>query len=313
MKCSVFLALLQLTVAIVCKGLDDPGADILIACARASAWAAAINFGFVALGILSPILQLVYQLFNFNIVHHSFHKIHFHRNVASCGCIFSLLHVILLAAFTIKNKDGCHQNAFCQPLPLISGGLIILGVAGAWLTGYLTRLKKFSFLSVLHFPLACIAFFGLFAHATKTVEPFGTNFVLVTFITCLIIYAIFFFFNPIQPMDINKTETTWYQEKTKFAFLVINCHNSGQIPPGSFFLIYSNNNSNLSHFHAHAFPVFSSKNQRITFLIRTRTSKHPTHITFTQQLCTKIYPNLFFSRLFFLFQFFLSVSFSFSC
>ena len=105
---------------------------------------------------------------------------------------------------------------------------------------YLSKFKGSSFASMLHFPFVGIGFIALFAHAFTSEFPFGTNFVLWSFVACLAIYSVFFFFNPIHPMDVNQYETVWLGEENKFSFLVVNYHNSNSIPPGSFFLIYAN-------------------------------------------------------------------------
>ena len=85
MKWSIVICLLQLNVLLVGAALFSSDAPPLITCARAAAWAAAINFGYASLGLLSPIFRLIYQLCNFNIMHYSLRAIHFHRNAATSG------------------------------------------------------------------------------------------------------------------------------------------------------------------------------------------------------------------------------------
>jgi len=248
-------------------------------CARAAAWAAAANFGFVTMAILGPVFQLICKHFNFNIMH-VFHTIKFHRNVATCRCIFSILHIVLVAVHADLSR--C---AVCSPLMIISGGFIVFGVGGAWMSGYLGRRKNWTSTSTLHFPFACVGLVGLFSHIFKpTVFPLATYFVLSIFCTCLTIYTLFFFFSLIQPLPVNKSGTVWQCGSNKFAFIVVDYHNSSSIPPGSYFLIYSPQDSNLSYFHAHSFPVFSSRNRRVAFLVHTRISKSSNHISFTEQL-----------------------------
>ena len=297
MKWIVVLSFLQINVLLVCAVVftSDFQTPVLVTLARAAAWIAALNFGFVAFGI-SPLFQLVYQLFNFNIMHHSLSATHFHRNVAISGGIFSALHIGLLAAYT--KLYGCHTPtgfvqhkwAYYCVYPAVSGGVVALGMLGAGIAGYLSRVVGSSIVSALHFPLACIGFFGLVAHTYQITLPFGTYLALVSFVSCLVIFAIFFFFNPIQPMDVNIQETVWLSGKNKYSFLVVNYNNSNSIPPGSFFLIYSNQQSNLSHFHAHSFPVFSSQDSRISFLVHCRVREHSRDISFTQRLSIGKYP-----------------------
>ena len=180
----------------------------------------------------------------------------------------------------------------CEPLPLITGAVIALGIVGAWITGYLARFGTSPVVSSLHFPFTCLGFLGLVAHSYNLIFPFGTYFVLATFIVCLMIYGVFFFFNPIQPMMVDGDETVWLSGKNEYSFLVVNYNNSNTIPPGSFFLIYSNQRSNLSHFHAHSFPVFSSTNQRISFLVHCRIPEYSNDTSFTQRLSIVKYPTL---------------------
>ena len=184
---------------------------------------------------------------------------------------------------------------------------------GAWITGYFSRFKKPSIVSALHFPFACTAFLALAAHtgpfnddssgddsglSSSSIEddiPFSTfssYFVIAIFVIGLTIYALFFFFHPIAPMDVNKYQTVWLSGSNKFSFLVVNYRNSSSIPPGSFFLIYANHHSNLSYFHAHSFPVFSSQNGRISFLIRCQIAQDEDQISFTQRLSLGKYPPL---------------------
>jgi len=147
---------------------------------------------------------------------------------------------------------------------------------------------------MFHFPFACIGFFALIAHGYAAITvPVGIYFVLTIFVTSMGLNAVFFFFNPIQPMDVNKYSTRWLYGKNKFLFLVVNYHNSSSIPPGSFFLIYSNQQLSLSFFHAHSFAVFSTQNRQIAFLIRCRISKYSSHASFTQQLSLGKYPSHF--------------------
>ena len=284
MKLSVYLALLQMNILIVGAAMNvgiSEGDAItpLYACARAAAWASCVNFAFVVVGIISPIFQLIYQYFNFNIMHHSLHTIHFHRNVASCGGIFALLHVVLVIVQMAKDKE------MRGTATIVTGGLILVGFIGAWLSGHLSRLERFSICSSLHFPLAFFGLLALFAHSFEiSGVPFGSRLVLLVLVLCIVVYTLFFFFNPIQPMDVNASETAWQRESNGFLFLVLNYDNSDSIPPGSFYLIYDNKDSNLSYFHAHTFPVFSSRHRRLAFLIRCRTSERPDHVTYTQQL-----------------------------
>ena len=69
------------------------------------------------------------------------------------GIFFSVLHVALLALQVVLHK--CHvMDAgvvlvdICGTLPLVSGGLIMFGVVGAWITGYalslITSIFEFS-------------------------------------------------------------------------------------------------------------------------------------------------------------------------
>ena len=69
MKWSVVLSILQFNVLFVSLALFSTTMSPLATLARAAAWAAALNFGFVALAIVSPLLQLVYQLFQLQ--HHA--------------------------------------------------------------------------------------------------------------------------------------------------------------------------------------------------------------------------------------------------
>ena len=270
----------------------------LLSLARVAAWIAALNFSYVALGLISPIFQLVHQLFNVDITHRSFHSIHFHRTAATSGIIFSMLHIIFL--LVPSSESGCYVAVedvqslnVCGLSSIITGCLIMVGVVGAWITGHLTRSKKSTFSSTLHFPFACIAFSGLLTHVLNPdIIPYSIFVVLITLVACLTIYALFFLINPIQPLDIDRNGTVWLTQGGEYSFLVVNCDVRKSIPPGSFFLIYANQQSMLSNFHAHAFPVFSSHNNRISFLIRCRIPPKADQLSFTQRLSLGEYPPL---------------------
>lgn len=273
------------------------GLPQLYACARAAAWAASVNFGFVALSVLSPVFQLLYQYFNFNIMHHSLHTIHFHRNAALCGSIFALMHIGLAVAQFVEShckiEHGGKDENICTQVKIISGGFICLGFVGAWISGHLGRFKLPSVVSSFHLPFAFLGFMGMFAHAHGSLDfPFGTYFVLTIFAACAAVYTLFFFFNPIQPMEVNVEETVWQSDSNKFLFLVLNYDNSASTPPGSFYLLYDTKDSNLSYFHAHPFPVFSSRNRQLVFLVRCRIPTHPERLSFTQRLSLGKYPLL---------------------
>eukprot|EP00026_Physarum_polycephalum_P002762 Phypoly_transcript_02770.p1 GENE.Phypoly_transcript_02770~~Phypoly_transcript_02770.p1 ORF type:complete len:861 (+),score=101.91 Phypoly_transcript_02770:132-2585(+) len=289
MKWAVILMVLQFNILIVGTGIYGHVMPPLVTCARAAGWAAALNFGYVALAIVSPIFQLILQLVNFNIMYHAFHAIHFHKSAATSGIFFSILHVALLLAhqFTQDCKVYIYlpdESFFdiCSTRTRVTGIVILFGVEGAWITGYFGRFSRSPFLSSLHFPFACITFFGLFSHSSSSPDyPFGTYFVLASFITCFLVYSLFFFFNPVQPLDVDQRETVWLRKNSSYSFLVVNYDDCSVTPPGSFFLIYSPQKSNLAHFHAHPFPVFSSRNRRLAFLVHGRISSPP---SFTQRL-----------------------------
>jgi hypothetical protein len=296
MKWCAIILLLQFNVLVVGQGLTtfSYGMPPLIIMARASAWAAAINLTFVSLAVISPVLRLLFQLNNFNIMHHAFHTIHFHRNAAVSAIFFSILHIALITVYTKQNEctiklsnTSATNLDLCSHYTIISGAFIILGMVGASLTGHFSRFRNSSsVLSLLHFPLACLTCLTLYLHSSNTPPnyPFASYLVASTLITGLIIHGMFFYFNPIQPMHVNKSETVWLYEENLFTFLVVNYHNSSVIPPGSFYLIYSNQDSHLKYFHAHSFPVFSSQNRRISFLVHCRVLPDSNQISFTQRL-----------------------------
>lgn len=282
------------------------GMTPLVVMARACAWAAAINFGLVSLAIIAPIFRLLFQLFNLNIMRHHFYTIHFHRNAAISAIFFSALHILLLNIHTHhyqckielnnNNSDSSNEMDICSLEARITGSIIITGMVGAWVTGYISRMMKSSILSILHFPFACIACFALFTHSTSNASlyAFASNFVLAIFVACLLLHSLFFFFNPILPMHVNNSETVWLSTNNKqFSLLVVNFDNSSVIPPGSFFLIYANQNSHLSYFHAHAFPVFSTQNKTISFLLQCRVD-NSFLLSFTQRLSLGPYLIIFF-------------------
>ena len=135
MKWSVVFTLVMLNVLFLVNILlisDLIYMPPLIICARVAAWAATLNFGLVALNIISPILRLVYQLFNFNIMHQAFHAIHFHRNAARSGIFFSLLHVGFLGAQYISTEFSCTTRDvkgnllnidLCSTQTMVTGGM----------------------------------------------------------------------------------------------------------------------------------------------------------------------------------------------
>jgi hypothetical protein len=104
----------------------------------------------------------------------------------------------------------------------------------------------------------------------------------VLFIFCVCIYALFSLIYPLRRLKVGNTVWEPAQREERYIFLELYYPNSNLIPPGSFFNIYTPATSNLAFFHGHPFPVCSSRNNRVTFLIQCRKSYD--YSSFTEKL-----------------------------
>jgi hypothetical protein len=294
MKYIFYIIILDLHVMTVgfAREMSDDFPDTLIKCARAAALVGSIDFGFVVLGLLSPVLQLYYQIFNFGIMHRAIHKLHFHLNMAASGCLFGFLHICFHVIVWIS-KPGItyHDKLIYSPqnTAFATGLLMVLGFVGAFVSGYFTTRKESpqsAFSS--HLPFAALGFAAFFGHGHQRIlgSAIREEVTVVIFIGCASVYAIFFFFNPVHSFEVDKAKSYWAKgvRKEQFMLLVVKYNDSHLLPPGSFFNIYNNDDSFLAYFHGHPFSVFSTKNKQLAFLVHCRASSRERHSSFTERL-----------------------------
>jgi len=125
------------------------------------------------------------------------------------------------------------------------------------------------FVFSLHAPFACIGFFALFMHGSgdEFGDLEGSELTEVVFIGSVVIAVLFFLFTKIRELEVDQRQSKF---GTNFIFLSVKYSDSDYIPPGSFFNLYASADSYMSIFHCHSFPVFSTRNSRIVFLIKCR-------------------------------------------
>jgi len=134
----------------------------------------------------------------------------------------------------------------------------------------------------LHTPLACLGLIALFIHGRE--KHLGSNLAshlcLITFTTCIVVFTFFCFFSRIHELEVDQRGSVFGPD---FILLTVKYHDSNYIPPGSFFNLYASTDSYMSVFHSHSFPVFSTRNSRIVFLIRCRNRKDRKKSSFTSR------------------------------
>jgi hypothetical protein len=172
---------------------------------------------------------------------------------------------------------------------------MVICFSGALCTGWATSLKQsYPIFPFSHLLLACIGFSAFFLHGFQQIlgDPIGDYLILGVFLTSVAIYALFIFVSKMRQLGVNHHLSYFGDlENPQYMFLVVEYANSNTVPPGSFFMIYSNANSSISLFHGHPFPVFSSRDRKLTFLIQCRsTHEGSNRASFTTKLAMDLYP-----------------------
>jgi hypothetical protein len=263
-------------------------------CARAAGFAAAIDFCFVAVALLSPLTHVFTQFFNMGIMRLSIHQIHLHRSMAVSGGFFAFLHIVLHAIAWCLDPNvtvSGNQLYSLTSIAFITGIFMVVGFVGAGVTGYELSINLSSPISgSLHLPLSIVGFIAFFGHGYAQLlgAPLGDYMVLGTFFVCVGSYIIFFFAVPVQRMEVDFKKSVWGDvirvKEDHYMLVALKQVSSTTIPPGSFYNIYAAYDSMLSYTHGHAFPVFSARNGTVVFLIRCRRAKRDERISFTHRL-----------------------------
>jgi hypothetical protein len=80
--------------------LPNPSNPTILAVARAAGFIAAIDSCFVVLALISPIVRFLVRYHNIR----SWHQLNFHKSMAWCTCIFTIIHIGLLFISTYWHK-----------------------------------------------------------------------------------------------------------------------------------------------------------------------------------------------------------------
>lgn len=270
------------------------GTLTLITCARAAAFAAAIDFCFVAMSLLSPLAHTFVQFFNLGIMRLSIHKIHIHRSMVVSGCVFTIIHVTLhvvswciTPSIQMNGRDMYRLDS----ASFITGVVMVCALVVSGLTGYFLKVNLYAPISAAtHLPVSLLFFFFLFGHGFEKVlgVPLGDYMIIGTFAICAGALIIFFFAVPMNRKEVDFKQSVWgdviREKEDNYMLVTLKYGNSSSIQPGSFFVIYSSYGTSLSYTHGHPFPVFSARNGSLMFLIQCRQAQREDHMSFTQQL-----------------------------
>eukprot|EP00026_Physarum_polycephalum_P002760 Phypoly_transcript_02768.p1 GENE.Phypoly_transcript_02768~~Phypoly_transcript_02768.p1 ORF type:complete len:844 (+),score=87.65 Phypoly_transcript_02768:131-2662(+) len=275
-KLCFYLAITTLHLVAVGYTLElDASHSLVLAAAHAAGLLSSLDLCFVAMGFMAPIFSFLVHLFSFGIVRQSSRKIHFHRNVSYSAVVFFLLHVVLHVIYW----STCYDNTKCRKnhgipnglysfhnTPFLTGVIMLGCFIGALLTGIMAARGKASYLTLaLHLPLSCAGFVALFLHGNDNLlrRHDGSVLSLSVFVASIGMILLYFVSVRIRTLDLATVE-----QSDEYILLVLKYNDSQYIIPGSFFNIYATPPSYISLFHSHSFPVFSTSDSQIAFLIR---------------------------------------------
>eukprot|EP00026_Physarum_polycephalum_P002981 Phypoly_transcript_02990.p1 GENE.Phypoly_transcript_02990~~Phypoly_transcript_02990.p1 ORF type:complete len:792 (+),score=81.78 Phypoly_transcript_02990:69-2444(+) len=243
---------------------------------RAAGVIATIDLSYVALAFCSPFVQFL--TYFFNITHHTPHnKLQFHSNMAWSAAIFSTIHVAFHVFNWIHPTTEPHQcndgkavtTTIYQPgsISFITGIIMLTCFCGALITGYMmTRKHSHMVFFSFHVPLACVGFIAFFLHGNQGClgDALASSWCQGVFMVSISVAIFFFIFARPRELEVDRHS----EFGKKFVLLSVKYLYSQHVPPGAFFNIYGSTDSYVSIFHCHSFPVMSTRNSRITFLIQ---------------------------------------------
>lgn len=298
MRCAYLLVVVNLHWMMVGHVFEQSQIELgplaLTVSARAAAFASAIDFCFVIMALLSPLVHTFVHFYNLGVLRLSFHQIHIHRSMSVSGCVFAVIHITLHVvawcinpATQVEGKDIYQLNS----VAFITGLVLVITLVGAGISGFNLKVNLYSPKSAaLHLPFSLLFFVTLFGHGFEKVlgAPLGDYMVVGMFAICAGSFIIFVFAVPMSRKEVDFKRSVWgdviREKEDHFMLVAVKYGSSSSIPPGSFFNIYASYGTSLSYVHAHPFPVFSTKNGSLVFLIQCRQAQREEHTSFTQQL-----------------------------
>eukprot|EP00026_Physarum_polycephalum_P001857 Phypoly_transcript_01860.p1 GENE.Phypoly_transcript_01860~~Phypoly_transcript_01860.p1 ORF type:complete len:848 (+),score=78.93 Phypoly_transcript_01860:133-2676(+) len=250
--------------------------------ARIGALMGTLFINLTILCILTPISQLLYSFLNLGVLHHAIEKLHFHRDMAFNAIFFFVLHICAHAYtwITIPNISYHGVKLYAVTNTSFVTGIVMLsGFLVATFSGIFPSFFRFHIIAVL---VACMAF--MFHGYQHILGPALGDYATLTVIIIVVLLVCFFSFTtPVLHLEVMQEECRVTGERQgKRLLLVLKYENLGGIHPGAYYNIY-NSSASWQLFHGHPFTVFSTRPDRICFLIAVRQEN-----SFTDRLCKKV-------------------------
>ena len=257
----------------------------LITCSYAFALLASVDLSLLIVGSLSSLHQLLGQLFNFGFLRQQLYN---HKDMAYSALFFASLHILLHAIqWIISPNIQFHSRIIysTRSPSFITGVVTVVGFAGAALSAYKPGVH-----SLLYLPLASLGLVSFFCHGYQGViaSPLGSILTFSLLLLCACVCILFFLFHPLQLTKVSTSIWERAESEDQFALLDVYYENSNLILPGSYFNIFGPTSPPLSLFGGQPFPVFSSREGKITFFIHCAQSRH--HSDLLEYIAAEKYP-----------------------